>query len=95
MSEILDFDQDAPGVLPPRWEQGVTGKGAARWTVEQDASAPSAPHVLRQSGSDTFPWCVVRAAAIADGHVETKFKPLAGKEDRAGRDVWRWKNGDT
>ena len=95
MSEILDFDQDAPGVLPPRWEQGVTGKGAARWTVEQDASAPSAPHVLRQSGSGTFPWCVVRAAAIADGHVETKFKPLAGKEDRAGGVVWRWKNGDT
>lgn len=94
MSEILNFDQDAPGMLPPRWEQGVTGKGTARWAVQQDASAPSRPHVLRQSGSGTFPWCVLRGSALGDGYVETKFKPLAGKEDQAGGVVWRWKNGD-
>lgn len=95
MSEILSFDEDVPGVLPPRWAQGVTGQGTARWAVGHDASAPSAPHVLRQSGSGTFPWCVLRATAIADGYVETKFKPLAGKEDQAGGVVWRWKNRDS
>lgn len=94
MSEIVNFDQDAPGMLPPRWEQGVTGKGTARWVVQKDASAPSAPHVLQQSASGAFPWCVLRATAIVDGYVETKFKPLAGKEDQAGGVVWRWKNGD-
>ena len=94
MSEILNFGQDAPGMLPPRWEQGVTGKGAGRWAVREDASAPSRPHVLQQPGSGTFPWCVVRATALADGYVETKFKPLAGSEDRAGGVVWGWKNGD-
>jgi hypothetical protein len=82
-------------MLPPRWEQGVTGKGTARWAVRQDASAPSRPHVLQQSGSGTFPWCVLPAAAIGDGYVATKFKPITGKQDQAGGGVvWRWKNGD-
>lgn len=94
MSELIDFDQDAPGMLPPRWEQGVTGKGTARWAVRQDASAPSRPHVLQQSGTGTFPWCVLPATAIVDGYVATKFKAIAGKEDQAGGVVWRWKNGD-
>ena len=94
MSELIDFDRDAPGMLPLRWEQGITGRGAARWTVRQDASAPSQPHVLQQSGSASFAWCVLRDSVIADGYVETKFKPLAGKEDQAGGVVWRWKSGE-
>jgi len=31
---------------------------------------------------------------LADGFVEVKFKPTAGKEDQAGGVVWRWKDGD-
>ena len=50
--------------------------------------------MLRQSGSATFPWCVRADAALTDGWVETKFKPLSGKEDQAGGVVWRWKDGD-
>ena len=94
MSEILDFDHDAPGSLPPRWEQGVTGKGSPRWIVREDPFAPSRPHVLQQSGHGTFPWCVLRGVAVVDGYVETKFKPLGGREDQAGGVVWRWKDGD-
>ena len=94
MSELINFDQDAPGMLSPRWEQGVTGKGTPRWEVRRDASAPSRPNVLQQSGSGTFTWCVLRASALADGYVETRFKPLAGSQDQAGGVVWRWKNGD-
>jgi hypothetical protein len=93
-AETLNFDGDAPGSLPLKWEQGVTGKGSARWAVRQDPSAPSEPHVLQQDASGAFPWCVLRGSAIADGYVEVKFKALAGKEDRAGGIVWRWKNGD-
>jgi hypothetical protein len=61
--------------------------------VEIDSSAPSKPNVLKQTGSGTFPWCVKRAVSIADGFVEVKFKPLAGREDQAGGLVWRWKGG--
>jgi hypothetical protein len=88
------FDTAKPGTLPPGWECGVTGKGAPRWTVEADASAPSAPQVLRQSGSGTFPWCVKKDVPIADGRVEVKLKSLRGRQDQAGGIVWRWKDGD-
>jgi hypothetical protein len=94
LAETVDFDQDAPGSLPAKWQQGTTGAGRARWAVREDASAPSQPHVLRQSGTATFAWCVLRESSIADGYVEAKFKPLAGKEDQAGGVVWRWKDGE-
>jgi hypothetical protein len=61
--------------------------------VEADTTAPSEPNVLKQSGSGTFPWCAKKDVAIADGFVEVKFKPLQGREDRAGGLVWRWKDG--
>lgn len=92
-SQKIDFDQDPPGVLPAAWRQGVTGAGAARWVVRQDPSAPSKPHVLEQSATGVFPWCVLADAAVEDGFVEVKFKALAGKEDQAGGVVWRWKDG--
>jgi hypothetical protein len=93
-AEMIDFDRDVPGALPAGWVAGVTGRGAANWSVEADADAPSPPNVLRQSGTGDFPWCVKSDAALADGFVEVKFKPIAGNDDRAGGVVWRWKNGD-
>jgi alanine dehydrogenase len=89
-----NFDGVKPGSLPASWECGVTGKGTPRWTVEADPTAPSAPHVLQQSGFGTFPWCVRKDAALIDGHVEVKFKALRGRQDQAGGVVWRWKDGD-
>jgi alanine dehydrogenase len=88
------FDTTKPGSLPEGWECGVTGKGAPRWTVQADPTAPSPPQVLQQSGAGTFPWCVKKDASLSDGYVEVKFKPLRGKEDQAGGLVWRWKDGD-
>jgi hypothetical protein len=93
-AETITFDTDSPGTLPISWQQGVTGRGAAKWAVVQDESAPSQPHVLRQSGVGAFPWCVRRGTAIENGFVEVRFKALAGKEDQAGGVVWRWKDGD-
>jgi len=94
-AQTFNFDADTPGSLPPGWEQGVTGRGTAHWTVQQDASAPSKPNVLRQSGVGSFPWVVRRGVSIADGFVEVKFKSLDGREDQAGGVVWRWRDGDT
>src|SRR5438094_315035 len=83
-AETIGFDTDAVGSLPDSWVEGVTGRGTPRWTVESDASAPSKPNVLKQSGAGTFPWCVRHRTSIEDGFVEVKFKALAGTEDRAG-----------
>ena len=93
-AETINFDNDAPGALPADWKQGVTGKGTPRWAVKADASAPSKGNVLEQSGSGTFPWCVLPKASIENGFVEVRFKPIAGGEDQAGGIVWRWKDGD-
>ena len=93
-AQTTGFDIDLVGGLPAGWKAGVTGRGTPKWAVEVDASAPSRPNVLKQSGSGTFPWCVRPDVAIADGYVEVKFKPLSGREDQAGGVVWRWKDGD-
>jgi len=93
-AESVNFDVDPAGAIPAGWTCGSTGGGAPRWLVEADASAPSKPNVLKQSGSGPFPWCVKQGTALADGAVEVKFKPLSGREDQAGGLVWRWKDGD-
>ena len=93
MAETITFDADVVGQPPAGWTCGTTGRGTPKWTVETDPSAPGGK-VLRQSGSATFPWCVRSDARLTDGWVETKFKPISGKEDQAGGVVWRWKDGD-
>ena len=90
----LNFDADSVGALPKGCVAGSTGGGSPRWSVETDATAPSKPNVLKQSGVAPFPWCVVKGTAIADGWVEVKFKSITGREDQAGGLVWRWKDGD-
>lgn len=90
----VNFDDAKPGSLPPQWQGGVTGRGTPQWTVEADDTAPSKPNVLKQSGDADYLWCVRKDAALADGFVEVKFKPLSGEEDQAGGVVWQWKDGD-
>jgi Domain of Unknown Function (DUF1080) len=90
----ISFDNEMPGEAPAGWRAGVTGSGTPRWTVEADAGAPSAPNVLKQSGSGTFPWCVIPQTSFSDGSVAVTFKPVSGQKDQAGGVVWRFKDGD-
>lgn len=94
MAATDTFDQLPAGKPPAGWTCGATGGGSPRWTVEADASAPTPPNVLKQSGAGTFPWCVKTGVAIVDGFVEVRFKPIAGREDQAGGVVWRFRDGD-
>ena len=89
-----NYDKTKNGQLPPNWLAGVTGKGPVKWAVEADATAPSKPNVLKQSGEGTYPWCVNTNVSVKDGFVEVKFKPISGKEDQAGGLIWRWQDGD-
>ena len=90
----FNFDQERAGTAPAGWLAGVTGGGSHHWSVEPDASAPSASNVLKQSGKGDFPWCIAKATSVTDGFAEVKFKSLAGREDQAGGLIWRWKDGD-
>ena len=91
-AQTFEFSGEAVGSIPAGWVCGVTGKGAPKWAVSADPGTKG--NVLLQSGSGTFPWCVRSGAAVTDGSVETTFKPISGREDRAGGVVWRWKDGD-
>jgi len=90
----IDFDKISAGQLPDGWVGGVTGQGVPKWSVEADATAPSQPNVLKQSGNGTYPWCVKKDVSLKDGYVEVKFKPISGSEDQAGGIIWRWQDGD-
>jgi hypothetical protein len=94
LAETIGFDHDPTGSPPAGWICGVTGRGSPKWAIEADSTAPSKPNVLKQSGQGTFPWCAKKDVSVADGSVEVKFKPMEGKEDRAGGVIWRFKDGD-
>jgi len=94
LAQTVSFDGDAVGSPPAGWTCGVTGSGKPHWAVAADPGAPGRSHVLLQSGSGTYPWCVKSGTTIADGFVEVKFKPISGREDQAGGVVWRWKDGN-
>ena len=90
--ETVTFDTAETGKPPAGWTTGQTGSGQAQWTVVADATAPSKPNVLKQSGTATYPVCIRDGTSIRDGFVEVKFKPVSGKVDQAGGVLWRAKD---
>ena len=93
-AQKINFDKDATGKTPTRWNEGITGIGNYKWRVAKDSSAPSAPNVLLQSAYGSFPWCVLQSANIQDGTISVKFKPISGRIDSSGGLIWRFKNKD-
>ena len=94
LADTENFDKFKTGAPPPGWTATKTGSGAAKWTIEQDDSAPSRPNVLKQSGQATYPVCIKDDTSLKDGFVEVKFKPISGKEDQAGGLIWRAKDSN-
>ena len=92
VAETINFDDAKPGQPPPGWIATQTGKGSAKWTVEQDTTAPSKPNVLKQSGEADYPVCLLDSSNLKDGFVEVKFKAISGKEDQAAGIIWRAKD---
>jgi 3-keto-disaccharide hydrolase len=93
-AETINFDSVTPGAVPSGWTATKTGTGSPKWTVERDATAPSPPNVLKQSGEATYPVCIKDDTSVKNGFVEVKFKPISGKTDQAGGVIWRAKDSD-
>ena len=94
LAETINFDDAQAGEAPAGWTATKTGSGSPKWTVVADATAPSKPNVLKQSGEATYPVCIKDDTSIKDGFVEVKFKPVSGKEDQAGGVLWRAQDAD-
>jgi hypothetical protein len=94
-AELVDFDAAKPGQLPPSWVAAITGEGTPQWTVGPDATAPTRPHVLKQSAwtpKPSFPVCIRSGSSLKDGFVEVKFKTVSGTNDQAAGLVWRYRD---
>ncbi len=94
LAQTVNFDNEKVGMPPSGWTCTQTGRGEAKWAVVSDDTAPSKPNVLKQSGVATFPICLKDDTDLKNGAVEVKFKPVSGKEDRAGGLVWRAKDAN-
>jgi hypothetical protein len=93
-TETVNFDKAEAGKPPSGWTATQTGTGQAKWEVTPDATAPSKPNVLKQSGQATYPVCLKDDTNLKDGFVEVKFKALSGKEDQAAGIAWRAKDAN-
>ena len=82
-TETANFDKAEAGKPPSGWTATQTGTGQAKWEVVPDATAPSKPNVLKQSGQAAYPVALKDDTSLKDGFVEVKFKALSGKEDQA------------
>jgi hypothetical protein len=93
-ADIVNFDNSKTSEAPGGWTCTKTGSGHPKWVVVADATAPSKPNVLKQSGEATYPVALKDDTSLKDGFVEVKFKPVSGKEDQAGGVIWRAKDAD-
>lgn len=92
---IDSFDDGSSGKLPAGWQAFITGTGDAKWSLEKDSSAPSAPLVLKQTGwapNPSYPHCMKGDITLKNGFAEVRFKPLSGTNDQAAGLVWRYQN---
>jgi hypothetical protein len=94
MADRASFVNDAVGTTPQGWTATMTGKGQPKWTVEEDAAAPSKSKIVKQSGTATYPLLLKNEPRLKDGFVEIQFKAVAGAEDRAAGIVWRAKDAN-
>jgi hypothetical protein len=96
-AQMVNFDNCAPGTLPPGWTTAMTHKGAPpKWEVVRDETAPSPPNALAQVSKDgtagRFPLAIWDGVSIQDGEVSVAFKPVSGSVDQAAGIVWRYQD---
>jgi hypothetical protein len=98
-AEVIHFDRDSVGSIPPGWSIAMTHTGAQpRWEIRRDDSAPHPPFVLAQvSRDDTagrFPLAIWDGTILRDGDVSVAFRTVSGKVDQAAGIVWRYQDPD-
>lgn len=93
--EMITFDSAPFGKVPPGWSTAMTDSGQPpKWEILKDTTAPSQPYVLAQvstgSEQNRSPLAILDRAAVKDGEVSVRFKPVAGREERAAGVVFRY-----
>ena len=95
----FDFEQAELGKLPPGFVEATGGPGMpAKWTIEEDPTAPAGKKVLSQTSTDDpsmrFPMCIHDGLSAKDVTISVQFKAISGETDQAAGLVARWKDKD-
>ncbi len=98
-SFTYNFDSDAVGAMPAKFQSVRTGKGAeSKWAVMADPTAPSKPNVVAQISTDAtdyrFPLLIADEGSFKDLELSVKFKAISGEVDRAAGLVFRLKDAN-
>jgi hypothetical protein len=96
-AEVVDFEGMQIGYPPNGWTIAKTGDGAEpQWEIIADSTSPAGARVLAQRSEDAtaerFLLAIHPAAALANGAVSVRFKPVSGNVDRAAGLVWRYRD---
>lgn len=86
LATLLTIGPAASAQPMTEWITGQTGRGTARWT-QRNAG-------LTYQGGAAFGWAVLKGPPVRNGWVEAQFKPMDGRQDRAGGVIWRWLDAD-
>ena len=89
LAEVIHFDGKQIGAMPSDWSVAMTHSGGLpKWEIRRDSSAPSPPNVLTQVSTDPtsarFPLAIYQKAAVKDGELSVKLRPMSGKVDASG-----------
>src|ERR1035441_9227039 len=98
VTQTINFDSAKPGSAPRGW----TVTPNPQWEILKDPSAPSPPFVFAQISTDASgdaagarcPLAILNEVDVRDGDLSVKVKPVAGKDDRAGGLVFRYRDPD-
>ncbi len=82
------------GPVPAPWKQASTKPDdpVAKWVIQADDTAPSAPQVLALdafASAKTFNLCWNPELKFRDGTIEVSVRSLAGEVDQGGGPAWR------
>jgi hypothetical protein len=96
-AEVVDFEGMPVGSPPTGWTTVKTGGGAdPLWEIVADSTSPAGARVLAQRSEDATAerslLALHPAAALANGAVTVRFKPVSGNVDRAAGLVWRYRD---
>ena len=96
-AEIVDFEGMPLGSAPSGWTIAKTDGGAApQWEIVADSTSSAGGRVLAQLSEDgtsgRFPLAIHPGAALGNGAVSVRFKPVSGSVDRAAGLVWRYRD---
>jgi len=96
-AEVVDFEGMPLGSPPTGWTIVKTGGGGdPQWEIVADSTSPAGARVLAQRSEEATPerflLAIDPAAALANGAVTVRFKPVSGNIDRAAGLVWRYRD---